>query len=132
MEGLPINTDNNLICLETLNAFEFALPENLDIQGKRYIDTALKSNPCDKQRGIYKNYSNECKIRFLHKAKKVGSKHAASIMKIPLSTARSWLKKDEVLRQTNSSLSDLLRGIIYYKYSSRRSKEGWSRKKGNI
>ena len=48
----------------------------------------------------YKSYSNKDKIEFLQLAAEIGRKKAAHNKRISWSTAKTWLKKDEKIRQT--------------------------------
>lgn len=56
----------------------------------------------------YKSYSNDDKISFLKIAEKVGKKKAAVMMKISWSTAKTWIKKDENLKQMQNTYTQQL------------------------
>lgn len=61
-----------------------------------------------KRKRKYKSYSNEDKIAFLNLAETAGKKRAAMIMNISWLTAKTWIKKDETLKQEQNTYTQQL------------------------
>lgn len=114
----PLDSFSSLLCSETLNFAPCTDPSFYDSSDDSLKHKLLPpshtlqppADPISELRGKrkYKSYSNDDKISFLKMAEKIGKKQAAFFMKISWSTAKTWIKKDENLKQTKNTYTQQL------------------------